>query len=111
MPADIRLKVKTIVVEEGITSLGENAFSNIPNVTTIKLPGTLTKIGSKCFAYDSALTDVYIKPSVKSIGDDLTWTGYYWVSDHSTVQKRVTIHCRSGSYADQFAQDKKHIIV
>ena len=108
MPADIRLKVKTIVVEEGITSLGENAFSNIPNVTTIKLPGTLTKIGSRCFAYDSALTDVYIKPSVKTIGDDLTWTGSYWVSDGSPVQRRVNIHCKPGSYADQFAQTKRH---
>ena len=105
VPADIVEMIKTIVVGEGITSIGDRAFTSIANLTAIKLPGTLTKIGDACFAYCGNLTDVYIKPSVKTIPDNLTWTGWYWASSHKYVLRRVNFHCKEGSYADKFAKD------
>ncbi|MBO4460094.1 MAG: S-layer homology domain-containing protein [Clostridiales bacterium] len=105
VPNDIREKITSVVVEEGITSVGNRAFTSITNLTSIKLPGTLTKIGDACFYGCGNLTDVYIKPSVKSIPDDLTWTGWYWTSSRKPVLRRVTFHCKEGSYADKFAKE------
>jgi hypothetical protein len=41
--------ITAIVVEEGITELGENAFAEQESVKTVTLPSTLTKIANSCF--------------------------------------------------------------
>jgi hypothetical protein len=41
--------VQTLVIEEGITSIGADAFSYFPNLTTIQLPASLKTIGSNAF--------------------------------------------------------------
>ncbi len=41
--------VTSIVIEEGITSLGKNAFADQDSVTTVTLPNTLTTLGEACF--------------------------------------------------------------
>ena len=41
--------VTTIVIGEGITALGENAFAEQESVKTVTLPSTLTKIANSCF--------------------------------------------------------------
>ena len=43
--------IKSIVVEEGITSIGDHAFHNVKKATSIKLPFSLTNIGTDSF-YD-----------------------------------------------------------
>ena len=43
--------VKTIIVEEGITEIGENAFRNMAKLETVSLPSTLQVIGYQAFAY------------------------------------------------------------
>lgn len=56
-----------VVIEEGVTSVGANAFNNFVNVTEVELPGTLTKIGDLSFQ-GTLLRDVYISGNVKEIG-------------------------------------------
>lgn len=44
-------EIKKIIVEEGVTSLGRNAFSsNLYNATEIKLPDSLTSIGTRALS-------------------------------------------------------------
>ena len=44
-------EIKKIIVEEGVTSLGRNAFSsNLHNATEIKLPDSLTSIGTRALS-------------------------------------------------------------
>ena len=49
-----------IVIEEGITGIGENAFANCESLTEITIPGSVEKIEANAFK-DSGLTKYIIK--------------------------------------------------
>ena len=55
----IDLSFTTAVIEEGILSIGENAFSNCNDLTSITLPNSLVHIGDYAFNYSDLLTTVY----------------------------------------------------
>ena len=55
-------------VPEGVTTIGDYAFSNCSYLSTITLPASLTEIGARAFQYCSALTSITIPEGVKSIG-------------------------------------------
>ena len=56
--ADHVEEIKSVVVEEGAASIGNFAFSNAANLTSVTLPGTLTLIGESAFRNCGQLTDV-----------------------------------------------------
>ncbi len=58
-----------IEISDGITNIGNYAFSDLNNVVTVSLPAKLTKIGNNAFACCEALTSVKIPSGVTSIGD------------------------------------------
>ncbi len=41
---------KTVVIEEGITRIGANAFSNCRDIVNVTIPNTVTEIGESAFA-------------------------------------------------------------
>ena len=49
-----------IDIPEGVTSIGENAFRQCTSLTNIDIPNSLTSIGSYTFQGCSKLTDIYI---------------------------------------------------
>lgn len=68
--------ITSIVVDDGITRLGEGIFKNIPNLSTIDLPNNLREIGamSLCYStntigYTAGLTAVTIPNQVTTIED------------------------------------------
>lgn len=67
---------------EGVTSIGNSAFSNCSNLTSIAIPEGVTSIGNSAFANCSNLTSIVIPEGVTSIGDK---TFYYCNS--------LTIYC------------------
>ena len=56
--------IERIVVEEGVTSLG-NYFFHDMNVSDISLPSTLKSIGSYCFAYSPKIKTIDLKNITK----------------------------------------------
>lgn len=64
-----RWKIKSVVVEPGVTSIGAKAFYYAQNMTTITLPTSVTKIGAGAFSCCSALTSITLPNSVTSIGE------------------------------------------
>lgn len=40
-----RNSVKSVIIEDGITSIGSNAFSNFAGVTNVSIPNSVTEIG------------------------------------------------------------------
>ena len=64
----IRNDVRRVVVGEGITSTGENAFSHMPNLTSVVLPSTLQEIGDGAFSHCTALPEIKIPDRVERIG-------------------------------------------
>lgn len=70
-----REKIRDIVIEEGITSIGDGAFAMSPNMRSIFIPDTVTRIGNSAFStgggYEvgNKLTSIEIPDSVTSIGE------------------------------------------
>ncbi len=61
--------IKEIILEDGITSIGNYAFYNFAGLTSITIPDSVTSIGSSAFSGCSGLTNVKIPDSVTSIGN------------------------------------------
>jgi hypothetical protein len=57
-----------IVIPEGVTSIGSNAFSNFDDITSITLPESLTSIEWNAFYGCSDLTTINIPQNVTRIG-------------------------------------------
>ena len=62
-------KVKTVEIQEGVTSIGAYAFKECTVLTSIKIPGTVTLIGDGAFECCSGLTGITIPDSVTTIGE------------------------------------------
>ena len=63
-----RWKIKSVVVESGVTSIGANAFYDCSALTSIALPDSVTSIGERAFSYCGALTGITLPDSVTEIG-------------------------------------------
>ena len=61
--------VKTVVIEDGVTSIGDYAFWNCTGLTSISIPNNVTSIGNSAFESCSQLASIEIPSSVTSIGE------------------------------------------
>ena len=61
--------IRTVVINEGVTSIGDYAFRSCNSLTSVTIPNSVTSIGDYAFEYCSSLTSVEIPNSVTSIGD------------------------------------------
>ena len=61
-------KLQSIIMEEGVTSIGEWAFYGCSSLTSITIPNSVTSIGSSAFQNCSSLTSITIPDNVTSIG-------------------------------------------
>lgn len=66
---DDSIEVTKIVIEEGITHIGDYAFEDAIGVTSVTLPSTLESIGMHAFAFMSSLTEITIPEKVALIGE------------------------------------------
>jgi hypothetical protein len=60
--------IKTLTIEQGVTSIGEVAFASCHELTSVVIPNSVTSIGGGAFVNCSGLTSVTIPNSVTSIG-------------------------------------------
>ena len=80
-PARLNLSVTSIVIEEGVTSVGDYAFENCDNLTSITIPGNVESIGERAFYNCDNLTDVTLQDGVKSIGD----AAFIWCNNLTNI--------------------------
>ena len=66
--SDYSTGIKNVVVEEGITKLGDDIFTNCFILSKVTLPETLSEIGIYAFSGCSALVEISIPDSVTKIG-------------------------------------------
>ena len=64
-----RKEIQTVIIEEGVTSIGRRAFFYCMNMTSVTIPKSNTSIGEEAFAFCRGLTSLTIPNGVTSIGD------------------------------------------
>ena len=67
-PAYGNSKIKKVVIENGVTSIGYYAFDSCSNLASIEIPEGVTSIGNSAFKDCRRLTNITIPGSVTSIG-------------------------------------------
>ena len=65
---DSRRSVKTVVMEDGVTDIGDFAFCECSKLTDVVIPDSVTRIGAAAFYGCSSLTGAVIPRNVTSIG-------------------------------------------
>ena len=65
--------IKVVIIEKGVTNIGNYAFCSCTSLTSITIPGSVTSIGGSAFYYCTSLTSITIPDSVISIGNDAFW--------------------------------------
>ena len=73
--------VKKVVIEKGVTSIGNFAFSGCRSLTSITIPDNVTSIGTYAFYDCTSLTSITIPDNVTSIGE----SAFEWCSGLSSV--------------------------
>ncbi len=59
--------ISQVVIEEGIESIGNDAFYALPNLTSVSIPGSVKSIGSYAFFKCTQLKEINIPEGVESI--------------------------------------------
>ena len=62
--------IERIIIGDGVTTIGVNAFSDCDNLASVTIPNSVTTIGEEAFSLCSALTSVTIGNSVTTIGNN-----------------------------------------
>ena len=63
------IKSSTYTIPQGITAIGDDAFTRCSSLTSVSIPDSVTSIGDAAFYGCTSLTSVSIPNSVTSIGD------------------------------------------
>ena len=118
-PAYMNSDVKKVVIEKGVTSIGELAFFKCSNLTNITIPDSVTCIEYAAFHGCSSLSSITIPNSVTSIGiyafvfcssltsitipDGVTSIGYGAFSECSSL-KTISLSCKSSLKKSDFGE-------
>lgn len=73
--------IKSVVIENGVTSIGNNAFYYYSNMTSVSIGNSVTKIGEYAFLGCAGLTSLVLPASVTSIGE----SAFYWCGGLTSI--------------------------
>ena len=98
--------MKTVIIGDGVTSIGSSAFYHCTSLTSVTIPDSVTSIGEGAFTWCTSLTSVTIPDSVTSIGN-------YAFSDCTSLTS-ITVSDKNTAYSLQdgvlFNKDKTELI-
>ena len=82
-------EITSIVIGDGVTSIGNNAFQYCSSLTGAAIPGSVTAIGSSAFYGCDALTDIYYG------GYGIDWLA---TAGHNDVPDGTAVHFKDDLY-------------
>ena len=68
-PGELKDYIKKVVIESGVTTIGNDVFSDCTALTSVTIPNSVTTIGNYAFMGCSALSSVTIPDGVTTIGN------------------------------------------
>ena len=94
----------TVIIEDGVTSIGDYAFYQKASLLSAQLPDSITKIGNSAFQ-ETGLVGITIPKGVTSIGDDAfhkcsNLTSATFNEGLTTIGQRAFQGCIELTYAD-----------
>lgn len=89
---DVKPSVKYVIIPDGVTSIGENAFSDCYSLISVVIPDSVISIDERAFEYCS-LVSITIGSSVTSIG----WRAFYGCSALIEVYNKSSLDITAGS--------------
>ena len=98
-----KLAITKVVIEEGVTRIGEYAFANFNNLLAANMANSITQISSYAFYNCDALTDIAVGDNVESIQS-------YAFADCDALEK-VTIPETVTSIANSVFSDSNAVII
>ena len=72
-PEELKYHIKNVVIEAGVTTIEEYAFSDCTALSSVTIPASVTTIGNDAFYGCTALTSVTIADGVTTIGESAFW--------------------------------------
>ena len=95
-----REKIKTVIIEEGVTSIGAYAFYGCMYLTSVSIPNSVISIGHEAFFYCESLKSLNIPNSVTNIGwaafmDCKSLTSVTIPKNVTSIEKRTFYECLS----------------
>lgn len=89
--------IKTIIIDDSITGIGEYAFSNCKEITEAVIPNSVLKIGSAAFRGCSSLAKIKIlneKCDINMSSSTISSTATIYGLENSTAQEYATKYSR-----------------
>ena len=71
--ASYKTSITSVVIDNGVTSIGSAAFRGCANLSSITIPNGVISIGDNAFEGCTSLTSITIPNSVTSIGESAFW--------------------------------------
>lgn len=65
--------LKTVLIPESVTSIGDYAFEHSAALSSMVIPGTVTKIGDSAFYYCKSLESVTVCEGIRTISRTMFW--------------------------------------
>ena len=105
-----RTYIKRVVMQQGVTSIGDHAFWDCSGLTSVTIPDGVTSIGGDAFSGCAALTSVTIPGSVTNVGQyafsgcssltDIYYGGYGtdWQKLNVSIPTSATVHFKDNIY-------------
>ena len=94
-----KAEATSLVIEEGITEIGDKAFTDFWNLQSVDIPNSVTKIGDSAFEWCKKLTEIDIPDSVTEIGESAFersgLTSISLPSGLNEIKKGTFWHCKS----------------
>lgn len=73
--------ITSVIIEDGVTSIGNYAFENRSNITSITMADSVTSIGDYAFYGCDGLTSIELSKGLKKIGD----SAFYFCTSLETL--------------------------
>ena len=66
---DAAAQIKAVILENGVTAIGQNAFAYCENLAAVSIPDSVLTIGERAFSYCSALQEVVLPAGLTAVSE------------------------------------------